>query len=85
MGAYSGRMIKGRMCVWLQDCGWQPAKLGKELKVGDVLVCNYGYREEIISIDKETAKTLVFTVRTERGEIYSGIRIGKDTFKPVSD
>jgi len=87
MSRYSNQEINGQMCVWLQSHGWQPAVLGSELKVGDTLVYNWGHTSEIISIDKETAKTITISVRSNYGldkdKVYNNIRIKKSTYKPI--
>lgn len=85
--AYSNQVINGVMCVWLQDHGWQPARLGADLKQGDVLVYNFGSTAEIISIDSETKATVTVTVKTIKTSGIAGAtytqRISKKSYKPV--
>jgi hypothetical protein len=39
---YAPREIDGRMCVWLPEHGWHPAKPVGDVVPGDVIVYNYG-------------------------------------------
>ena len=84
---YGNREIDGVMCVWLQDYGWQHAKLGRDLMVGDVLMYNFGHTASLVSIDRETPKSIFVTVQShstfDPGKIYTNIKIGKETYKPV--
>ena len=80
---YAPKMINGQMHVWRQDWGWTQAKMGKDLKSGDVLICNYGYGEEIAGIAKETPKTITFDT-TFNGKRYQR-RINKSTYWAVKD
>ena len=85
---YANREINGQVHVWLQEWGWQPAILGSELRVGTIIMYNYGGRGEIVSVDKVTAKTVVISVKSlargDSGKVYSGIRIRKSTYKPIA-
>lgn len=89
---YKNQVINGQMCVWLQDWGFQPAKLGSEIRVGDVLVYNYGHQYTVVSIDKETEKTVTVSVKKVPGvrslvqdnTLYPQ-KINKNTYKPVAN
>ena len=52
-------------------CGQQEGTPTKNLKVGDVLVWNYGYKSEIMEIlPSKTGKTITFTIKSlESGNI----------------
>jgi preprotein translocase subunit YajC len=79
---YSNQVIDGKMCIWLQSYGWQPAKLGKDLKEGDIIVYNCGYTGKIQKIERQTEKSIFVTI-LENGKEYNNIKIGKNTYKPV--
>lgn len=53
--------------------GNQPGTPTKKLKVGDVIIWNYGYKSEVIEIHpSKTGKTINFMLRSlESGEINS--------------
>jgi hypothetical protein len=73
----------GKWHVWRQTVGWCPAKLGKDIRPGDELIMNYGYRETVVSVDRVSEKTVTVTLRDHTGKLYPGQRIGKDTWKAV--
>ena len=57
--------------IHLQGIGEKPAVQAGTLKVGDVLIWNYGYTSTITGIVKETAKTIVFQTKSdETGRLY---------------
>jgi hypothetical protein len=60
MGNYSDRIINGRMHKWLQYIGWVPCVPVIEIKVGDSLMFNSGYTNQVTNIVKETKKTITF-------------------------
>jgi len=62
--------------IQLQEIGFVPAKMGADVKVGDVLVWNYGYKSPVIAVLKETAAFTTFQIE-EEGKLYER-RIKKD-------
>ena len=83
---YKNQMIGGVMSVWLQEVGWHAAKLGREIKIGDKIVYNYGSTGEVKAIERETEKSIFvssYSVFQGTGKLYTGIKIGEDTYKPV--
>jgi len=80
---YSPQMVQGEMAVWVQSTGWVKARQGKDLKIGDQIVYNWGYIGTIVSIIKETHKTITFGIESS-GKVYEQ-RIGKETWKPVAN
>jgi hypothetical protein len=82
VSAYANQIVQGRMCVWLQNYGWCPAKLGKDLKVGDVIVYNFGSTAEIVKVSRESKNTIWFIVKYEGDRFYEQ-KILKTTYKPV--
>jgi len=81
---YAPQMVQGKMAVWLQDIGWVAAKQGSNLKAGDELVYNYGYTAVITRVIKETAKTVLFEIKSTESDSVQEQRIGKDTWKAVA-
>jgi len=51
--------------IWLQEIGFKPAVPAETLKVGDVLMWNCGYTSTIISIIKETKKSILFETKSD--------------------
>jgi hypothetical protein len=55
--------------VWLQNIGWQAAKYGHELQVGDFMVYNGGSASEIVKIaPSATGKTFTITTMSSGKE-----------------
>ncbi len=57
--------------IRLQEIGFMPAVEARTLKIGDILLWNFGYTSTIIGIDKVTPKTIVFRTRTSDGQEYT--------------
>lgn len=57
---YSPQKIDGQMCIWLQSHGWQPARMAKDLKIGDFLMWNSSGISKILSVKKETKCFITF-------------------------
>jgi hypothetical protein len=81
---YKNQMIDGKMCIWLQYCGFHPAKLATDFKVGEHIVYNTGVSYEVVAITEKSPKFLTFTVKNKEGEEYKQ-DIKKDTFKPCTE
>ena len=65
--------------TWLQGVGWTYGKPAKDLKVGDIMVWNYGYTSEVAEIIKETPRTIIID---EQYSDYDGsIKHGQRKFK----
>lgn len=79
---YTPRMIDGQMAVWLQDCGWSTAKLGRDIVPGDVLRYNCGYTSTVVRIVKETAKTRTVEILSHYDNKLYMQSFRKDTYKP---
>ena len=46
-------------------CGQQPGTPTKNLKVGDVIIWNYGYKSEVVEIrPSKTGKTITFLLKS---------------------
>lgn len=58
--------------IHLQKIGKKEAVTAQELKVGDILMWNFGYTSTVIEILKETAKSI--TIKTKGEDNYIGIR-----------
>lgn len=55
----------------LQGIGNKPAIPAKELKVGTIILWNYGYTSEVLDIvPSKSGKTLIATTKSESGNIY---------------
>ena len=60
------------MSIQLQGIGRRNAIRASELKVGDVMICNYGETQTFTSIEKsKTGKTINYTVLCN-GKYYDG-------------
>lgn len=51
--------------IWLQHVGYKPAVKAETLKVGDVLMWNYGYTSTITKIIKVSAKSILFETKSD--------------------
>lgn len=58
--------------IHLQGIGEKEAVAAQKLKVGDILMWNFGYTSTIIEILKETAKSI--TIKTKSKDNYIGTR-----------
>lgn len=57
--------------IQLQAIGHVPAKPASELKVGDVMIWNFGYTSTVKEIVRQTAKSLwIKEVSDESGKTY---------------
>ena len=57
--------------IWLQHVGYKPAVKAETLKVGDVLMWNWGYTSTITKIIKVSAKSIfVETKSHDSGNIH---------------
>ena len=57
--------------IHLQGLGLCPAKLAKDIKVGDTLLYNFGCTAEVVKIVKRTAKSVFIQTRyTSSGNEY---------------
>lgn len=58
--------------IQLQQIGTKQAKPAGDLKAGDVTVWNFGFTETILSVVKETAKTVWLEIRSDKsGTIHT--------------
>jgi len=80
---YGPRQVGGQWQVWLIEYGWSPAVRGGDLRPGDVLRCNYGAKEPVLVIERETAATVWLTVE-DQGKVYRGIRKAKTALVAVA-
>lgn len=62
----------------LQGVGIKPAVRATELESGDVTMWNYGKKETILGIVKETAKTIVFNIKSNDSNYVGTRRLAKD-------
>lgn len=57
------------MKIRLQSVGWRNAIPAKELKIGDVILYNFGEKGTIVNIGKsKTGKSIQYTVRSKSGD-----------------
>jgi hypothetical protein len=59
------------MTIQLQSIGKMPAQVASNIKVGNVLMWNFGTKETVLDIVNETAKTL--SIKIQSGN-YVGVR-----------
>lgn len=59
-------MAKMHLIGW-GDVEAQPAE---NVKVGDILMWNYGSKSEVVSVDKITAKSITIIERCSNGKLY---------------
>lgn len=62
----------------LQGVGIRPAVRAAELESGDVTMWNYGCKETILGIAKETAKTIVFNIKCNNSGYIGTRKLAKD-------
>ena len=58
--------------IHLQGYGKQHAKPAGDIKVGDVIMWNFGETSEVLGIERETEKQIIVSLKNERG--FVGIR-----------
>ena len=51
--------------IWLQHVGYKPAVKAETLKVGDVLMWNWGYTSTITKIIKVSEKSILFETKSD--------------------
>ena len=57
--------------IWLQHVGYKPAVKAETVKVGDVLMWNWGYTSTITKIIKVSAKSILFETKSDdSGNLY---------------
>jgi len=59
------KKIKDMKTIQLQSYGHAPAKPAAELKEGDVTIWNFGIKEKVTGIIRETEKTIIIGLRGE--------------------
>ena len=59
------------MTTHLQGIGAVNSKAAGEFKVGETMLWNYGFEEAVVAIEKETAKTITFTIKNTGGQLFS--------------
>lgn len=57
--------------IHLQGIGEANAKAAGEFKVGERMLWNYGIANVVVGIEKETAKTITFTLKGTDSQFYS--------------
>lgn len=62
----------------LKGVGIRPAVRAAELESGDVTMWNYGCKETILGIAKETAKTIVFNIKCNNSGYIGTRKLAKD-------
>lgn len=78
---YANQLIKGQMCIWLQNYGWCAAKLATEFKPGEKIIYNYGISCTIMDIQEKSPAFLEFSVLSDDGKIYHQ-HVKKTAYKP---
>ena len=79
---YSNRMIEGKMCIWLQNYGFAPAKKAVEFKVGEKMLWNFGSKSEVVEIVGESKSFITIRSLCSDGNIYQS-RLKKDRFVAI--
>ncbi|MGE6320575.1 hypothetical protein ACQKEF_09890 [Pseudomonas oryzihabitans] len=59
------------MKTHLQGLGTVKSKAACDFKVGESMLWNYGLEETVVAVEKETAKTITFTVKNASGQLFS--------------
>ena len=58
--------------IRLQQIGWRNAIKASELKVGDIMICNFGETQTITNImPTKSGKMLNYTVLCKDGKLYN--------------
>jgi len=57
--------------VHLQALGAVNSKPAGEFKVGEDMMWNFGLKNTIVSVEKETTKTITFSLQGSDGHLYS--------------
>ena len=83
MNNYKDQIINGQMHIWLQYCGFCPAKLATEFRVGDRIAYNNGVSYEVVGISEKSKHYLTFTVKNRNGETYKQ-NVKKTAYKPYA-
>lgn len=58
------------MKIHLQGIGEKPAIYAKDLKPGDIIICNFGFIQTVTEIRKRSEKSIFVTVQSESGKLY---------------
>lgn len=56
--------------IYLIGLGYVDAQPAENIKVGDTLMWNFGFKSEVLSIDKVTAKSITISTKGNDGRIY---------------
>jgi hypothetical protein len=54
----------------LQGIGQVASRRASEVKIGDVLMWNFGFTSKVIDLRK-TAKSVIFTTENEKGQVFT--------------
>lgn len=58
--------------IRLQQIGWRNAIKASELKVGDIMICNFGETQKVTDITPtKSGKMLNYTVLCKDGKLYN--------------
>ena len=52
------------LTVQLQSVGYVKAKEAQQFKIGELMMWNFGYKSEILSIVKETKTQIIFSLNS---------------------
>lgn len=55
----------------LEGIGWKNAVAAQELKPGQHIIYNYGYKSLIVAVETKSTKSVIVTTLDERGNQYS--------------
>lgn len=55
--------------IYLIGWGEVNAQPAGNIKVGDTLMWNYGYKSKVLSIDKTTAKSITISTKSDTGKV----------------
>jgi ribosomal 50S subunit-recycling heat shock protein len=58
------------MTIQLQSIGTLKAQPANNIKIGDVLIWNFGAKEIVKRFIKVTAKTILIEIESENGKLY---------------
>jgi hypothetical protein len=64
----SQKLRKSNMTARLQGIGNVNSKAAGDFKAGETMLWNYGLEELVVAVEKETAKTITFTIKNTDGQ-----------------
>ena len=59
--------------IYLIGLGYVDAQPAENIKVGDTLMWNFGFKSEVLSIDKLTSKSITISTKGTDGRTYKRV------------